>query len=147
MADVSTLDIAGSQWNFKDNDARSEIYATNYKFRIAQSYSTAESETGGIWVDGKKIYRRVFTKKDANFLGGEWLTLQTDDDLTVLEDIESLINARVSCYLTVNNIPWPEILNDILIRINHATQKIQYYSASKSNADAGAKIILEYTKK
>lgn len=59
MADVSILDIAGSQWNFKDNGARSEIYATNYKFNIAQSYSTAESETGGTWIDGKKIFRKV----------------------------------------------------------------------------------------
>lgn len=53
MADVSILDIAGSQWDFKDATARSVLSRTN-------KFSTTEIKTGMTWINGKPIYRKVF---------------------------------------------------------------------------------------
>lgn len=61
MADVSILDIAGSQWNFKDENARNQILALERKFSALTTYSTSEEiNTGKTWIDGKIIYRRSF---------------------------------------------------------------------------------------
>lgn len=147
MADVSILDIAGSQWSFKDNGARSEIYATNYKFQIAQSYSTAETDTGGTWIDGKKIYRRVFTKTTANYRAGSFIDLATSGDLSVLGDIGALVKSSVAGFQTIGGIPYPKALNNIVFRIDTVNKKIQYLTPDNYDMDAGSRVILEYTKK
>lgn len=146
MADVSILDIAGSQWNFKDNKARSEIYATNDKFKIAQSYSTAEIETGGTWIDGKKIYRRIFTKITADYSIGDYYDLSTNDDLSGLKDVETLVKSSVTGFHTTNGILYPKTINNIVFRIDIANRKIQYYTSHSYEMNAGSKVILEYTK-
>lgn len=61
MADVKILDINGSQWNFKDENARNQILAVERKFSALTTYSASEEiNTGKTWIDGKTIYRRTF---------------------------------------------------------------------------------------
>lgn len=60
MADVKILDIKGSKWNFKDEAARTRIETIEKKVDKNFTYSTEEKVIGE-WIDGKPIYRKVFT--------------------------------------------------------------------------------------
>ena len=60
MADVKIVNIKGQQWNFKDEAARIKIETIEQKVDKNFTYSTEEIDTGEKWINGKKIYRRVF---------------------------------------------------------------------------------------
>jgi hypothetical protein len=57
----------------------------------AESYSTEEVWTGGYWIDGKKIYRRVITVNVTTF-GDSYITLAND---TWVGNIDSIVNGGV----------------------------------------------------
>lgn len=50
---VFEMEIEGSVYPIEDKTARQEIQSLKI-------YATAEQDTGKVWIDGKKIYRRVF---------------------------------------------------------------------------------------
>jgi len=58
-----------------------------------ESYSTDEQLTGGTWIDGKPIYRKVFTGLNLSFASttGDWAKLSTSLDL----DYATLIKVDV----------------------------------------------------
>jgi hypothetical protein len=68
----------------------SDIYATKEYVNDVVSYSTDEQPTGGTWIDGKPIYRKVILNP----------TLNT----TLLTGVDDVVNYRVKrqCYSTVS---------------------------------------------
>lgn len=54
MSTVNKIDIDGVQWDIEDYSAREQISR-------AFTYSYDEIDTGKIWVNGEKIYRKVVT--------------------------------------------------------------------------------------
>lgn len=74
MADVKIIDIKGNRWNFKDENARTRIETIEEKINKNFTYSTEEVDTGEKWINGKKIYRRVFTG-DFGSIGGDFINL------------------------------------------------------------------------
>ena len=87
--DLSTLNIA-------DNDDELIIYDVSAsdskkitkKSLCNNSYSTTEEKTGGTWIDGKPIYRKVFTGLEF----GETTNAYTTTGAS-LPDADKLINA------------------------------------------------------
>ena len=86
MADVKTLDIKGSKWYFKDEDARTRIETIEGKVDKNFTYSTEEVDTGEKWIDGKPIYRKVLNINAVNLLN--WNYIPETDNLL----IEKIIN-------------------------------------------------------
>lgn len=87
MADVSILDINGSQWNFKDTEARNVLSRNN-------TYSTTEIKTGKTWINGKPIYRKIFNpllngviQQGYSQNGGNWY------GFTELQAADMVVNA------------------------------------------------------
>lgn len=74
MAVVKIVDIKGEQWDFKDEAARIKIETIEQKVDKNFTYSTEEIDTGEKWINGKKIYRRVFTG-DFGSIGGDFINL------------------------------------------------------------------------
>lgn len=60
MADVKIIDIDSEQWNIKDQEARNRITTLEEKITKNFIYSTDEVDTGEVWIDNKKIFRKVF---------------------------------------------------------------------------------------
>ena len=63
MADVKTVDIDGSQWSMKDQDARNKIAELETLISNNNTYSTEEIKTSKKWIDGKPIYRKIIFGK------------------------------------------------------------------------------------
>ena len=63
MADVKIVDIDGSQWAMKDQEARNKVTELETLFSNDNTYSTEEIKTSKKWIDGKPIYRKVIFGK------------------------------------------------------------------------------------
>lgn len=96
------------------------------------SYSTDEQLTGGTWIDGKPIYRKVVNKTFSITSGGSWC----DIGITI-SDIDKLIRTSVIRVEDCAN------LNDVLFNV--ASSKIFALRESALNS-SNFDVILEYTK-
>lgn len=61
MADVRKIDIKGTQWDIKDEVARSRLQTLEENFGSFTVYSETEMNTNQKWIDGKDIYRKVIS--------------------------------------------------------------------------------------
>lgn len=144
MADVSILDIAGSQWNFKDENARNKILALERKFSALSTYSTSEEiNTGKTWIDGKTIYRRTFD-----------LTLSSDNQhAVILPSGVTVVNYFASGVRKDNvKIGFPYLIPQdgtasaaFIMRENEYYFRAGYAFVS-SHCPMSAKLTVEYTK-
>lgn len=133
MADVKTLDIKGSKWNFKDEDARTRIETIEGKVNKNFTYSTEEVDTGEKWIDGKPIYRKVLNINPINIR--DWTPIPEVDNLNIKKIIKALIMG-----VEVTN-------QDCLIFPNvRRAQDGKFQFLSYSWAFTATAIILEYTK-
>lgn len=101
------------------------------------SYSTTEQKTGGYWIDGKPIYRKVFT--GLNFGGGTTGTWNNTG--VVIADIETIVEGvglRLAPSTSVH------CVNGFFSYGIGSNGNIQYYG---NNTSAGLNtLIIEYTK-
>jgi hypothetical protein len=58
------------------------------------SYSTTEQSTGGKWIDGKPIYRKVLEMTSPSAAGGSVLTNLTSLNINSLIDLNCMIYAN-----------------------------------------------------
>ena len=98
------------------------------------NYSTTEQKTGGTWIDGKPIYRKVLTGLNFGGDSGSWKNAGA-----TVSGAESLIKG------TVIRTQYNDILTSINVRIVPSTGVVQYYSVGTTFGGADI-IILEYTK-
>ena len=120
----ATSGLAENQQENVLNDVKNYVDNSN-------SYSTQEVKTGGTWIDGKPIYRKVLIAK--NFInGGEvgWAGLESD--------VASLnIDACLRCFAITNG---------------DGSRYLQFspakggFNSYWSGINSGSKIIMEYTK-
>lgn len=61
MADVRKIDIKGTQWDIKDEEARGRLKTLEENFNSFTVYSETEMNTNQKWIDGKDIYRKVIS--------------------------------------------------------------------------------------
>ena len=61
MADVRKIDIKGTQWDIKDEEARGRLKTLEENFSSFTVYSETEMNTNQKWIDGKDIYRKVIS--------------------------------------------------------------------------------------
>lgn len=97
------------------------------------SYSETEQKTGGVWIDGKPIYRKVFnglTFNVSSSWGNTGYTLQNCD--TVINAVVQQLSSSASVFASVS----------VQVVLTDGTIKVQ----SAQNFTNCNKIILEYTK-
>ena len=102
-----------------------------------QSYSTSEQLTGGTWIDGKPIYRRVYTGLSLGTTEKSWTSI----GVSLPSNLDKVINA------TAVNITSSTYRNDNLISIALVSRTLQYYTTNKYSSNIPNTLILEYTKK
>ena len=102
-----------------------------------QSYSTSEQLTGGTWIDGKPIYRRVYTGLSLGTTEKSWTSI----GVSLPSNLDKVINARAA------NITASTYRNDNLISIALVSRTLQYYTTNKYSSNIPNTLILEYTKK
>jgi hypothetical protein len=84
MSTVNKIDIDGVQWDIEDYYARERISS-------AFTYSYDEIDTGKIWVNGEKIYRKVV--KGSNYFDNvHWtgINIWNDNRQKIITDINMM---------------------------------------------------------
>lgn len=129
MSTVNKIDIDGVQWDIEDHYARERISS-------AFTYSYDEIDTGKIWVNGEKIYRKIVTGTNY-FDNGQWtdINVWNDNRVKILTDINmmaQMLNLR--CLQAGSN----------------ATNNLSFSTATNSGNGSSATgkylLIVEYTK-
>lgn len=69
--EISEINPDGNVYQLKDATARTETA----QIKAQKVYSTEEMDTGKKWIDGKSIYRRVFTGVSVPQNGDAYLTI------------------------------------------------------------------------
>ena len=65
---------------------------TSNAVAVANSYSTTEQKTGGVWIDGKPIYRKVWVLSSPISLSvNTWTTLSE----VVITNAESIVTVKL----------------------------------------------------
>ena len=100
----------------------------------AESYSTTETWTGGYWIDGKKIYRKVFDGLSFGGTTGSW----TNTGAT-LSNVDSLVKGIALRKNSSQN----SIINAMNFQMSGTN--IQYYLTT-STFGSSSRIVIEYTK-
>lgn len=105
-----------------------------------EGYSTAETDTGKTWIDGKRIYRKVYTGLSlATTTAGIWTA--TDIDASDIDCIthSDMIGIDSNTLYTEN-----EFVCDGIVAINKDTEKINIITVGY--AVTVKELVLEYTK-
>lgn len=136
--EISEVNPDGNVYQLKDSTARAglaQIGAQNV-------YSTTEVETGKKWIDGKLIYRKVFTLS---------LTI-TADDVTVIIPISSLPTIETMVHMegfqqvtTGGYVPMNSFLERLTYSKTEARNGIAFETKIARN-NVPVTIIIEYTK-
>ena len=98
------------------------------------NYSETEQKTGGTWIDGKPIYRKVWTGLSVGVSSGSWQNL----NLSNLPSIDNLIKGVAIRSATGDKY----VYNFISFRWNNSN--LYYKSTNAENAITD--VIIEYTK-
>ena len=89
MSTVNKIDIDGVQWDIEDYSAREQISR-------AFTYSYDEIDTGKIWVNGEKIYRKVVTGVNS-FDNISWtqISVWNDSGEKIITDINIMCSSAI----------------------------------------------------
>lgn len=128
-----TDDLAGGELIVSDAVTEGDLNpVTSNAVAKAVNYSTDEVKTGATWIDGKPIYRKVFTGLTRSSAAGQWI--DTGANVTGMNiGIIICFNAYDST-IAINR-------NAIDMRINDG--KLKYYTGFENPFDV---CTLEYTK-
>lgn len=95
------------------------------------SYSTEETLTGGTWIDGKPIYRKVLTGLSYRFEASSWNA--TNIDMT---GVDTLINIMAYNSGTFQTAYFTRVVSN----------KLQVYNSAEVAWGWNGPLVLEYTK-
>lgn len=142
MADVRKIDIKGTQWDIKDEVARSRLQTLEENFGSFTVYSETEMNTNQKWIDGKDIYRKVISGIS---YGNENISAQSGvtniDQLVNLYFLESGVTGAFKDNVFVGT----SRLNSNLA-INLKTGIISVTSRQSDITGTNAIFVIEYTK-
>lgn len=108
-----------------------------------QSYSTTETLTGGTWIDGKPIYRKVIENNTVS--GSGWQTLISSG----FESVKTMVKIYGILYTNdgyIISLPWGETSYAISVRFNTTNKKIYIKMESTAFYNRPYKLVFEYTK-
>lgn len=138
METVNQIEYNGALYNIQDAESQKNLV-----------YSQEETDTGKIWIDGKKIYRRVWKNKEAVDRLPINGTLEYTEDF--IGTIDSLCQAKIIASDSVTNYTnWSSgglSINSINNNSNYFRIKNINITESFSSLAGGIIIIWEYTKK
>lgn len=99
------------------------------------SYSTSEINTGKTWIDGKPIYRKVYSELSMGAPGNAWQSwsVTLPDNVGILVNSNVLRNDKTHCA-------------DVDTKINPTAGTIDYLNHTFNNSTGDIKVIIEYTK-
>lgn len=104
-------------------------------------YSTNEIKTNKVWIDGKPIYRKVYTGNAVK------------SGKVILEDDISFIDTIINAYGTAKSqYGWNWIIPnfssgyEVLVRMSDDTDDLQIYFGSNYTTSQIYKAVVEYTK-
>lgn len=142
IANIDTNEIVGtkevdlSSYTIVDRVAEGNLNpVTSNAVANALSYSTDETPTGGKWIDGKPIYRRVYTGLSYGNTTEAW----TNVGVTI-SNIGTTVNVQVLRTTSTAS----DFINDLNIRVL-STGDLQYYTKN-ALAPAANILVIEYTK-
>ena len=122
-----------------NSDYQGTLQAVMQYIRNMNSYSTEEKWTGGYWLDGKKVYRRVIGYS-GSISGASTVTLA--DLLPSANYVDTAINGRAIGLRDNNNLKKMSVSLDWwLLESNTKTVIVQILSTMYCK-----QIVLEYTK-
>ena len=110
MSTVNKIDIDGVQWDIEDYYARERISG-------AFTYSYDEIDTGKIWVNGEKIYRKVVTgTKYFDNVNWTQISVWNDSREKIITDINMMCGAAtLRCQQAgtnaINNLSFSTVTN------------------------------------
>lgn len=113
-----------------ENQQDSVINALN----VSRSYSTEETLTGKTWIDGKPIYRKVWTGLSIGVASGSWQNLS----LTDIPSIDTLVKGLAIRSVTGDKF----VYNYVSFRWTNSILSYKSTNAESAMTD----IIIEYTK-
>lgn len=138
METVKQIEYNGALYDIQDAEAQKNLV-----------YSQEETDTGKIWIDGKKIYRRIWKNKemiDKLPIDG---TLEYTEDF--IKTIDSLCEAKIIASDSVANLTnWSSgglSVNSINNVLSYFRIKNINITETFSSLVGGVTIIWEYTKK
>lgn len=118
--------------------------------QVEDKYSTTEIKTGGIWIDGKPIYRRVFQGTMVN--NGAFSTYEE----SIPSSIEVIVNHHAfikdTSSLGISNVPFVDggfngftVDNQVSIRIDLYGNNFVVFSSGNTEPSP-VYVVIEYTK-
>ena len=118
-----------------NNDSQFDTYSCDYINKM-DVYSTSETKTNKVWIDGKPIYRKVIVLQTPALIGNSWTTVASASisglNISTITDLKTLSD---------NNICWTGTISKI------SNGNLQLYNIGVSGTDWYVKtLILEYTK-
>lgn len=91
-----------AEWNALTEEEKSvyslRCFTDGSGGEIVDNYSTVETKTNKVWIDGKPIYRKVFDGLSINVTPSAWTSTSI-----VLTDCETLIGVFVPAMLDLNS--------------------------------------------
>ena len=121
-----------------DTDPTYQPYAmTNQQLTGNMIYSTSEVDTGKIWTDGKKIYRKIYTELDMGSASSNaW---QDFANITPPTNFSQLISANV---VRTDNV----FCDGLPVKVDVQNNKIQYINPLFASTTGSTILTIEYTK-
>lgn len=132
-AEADLTDLEENQIVATQDNGNNNRFVTQSEYKVDNTYSTTETDTGKTWIDGKKIYRRVL-EVSVSFTSGTWAYVSYSND------IESLLYVGL-IHKFPNDTSKFTICNPTSTSFN--ANQVSFLVANSSSA---SKIILEYTK-
>lgn len=108
---------------------------TNQQLTGDMIYSTSEVDTGKIWIDGKKIYRKVYSDLSMGSPNNAWQSWS----VTLPSDVELLINSSVLRHDKT-------YCADVCTKLNPNAGTVDYLNHTFNSSTGDIKLIIEYTK-
>ena len=136
MADVKIVDIDGSQWNMKDQEARNKIAELETLISNNNTYSTEEIKTSKKWIDGKPIYKKIIFGK---------ITETAQNINHQIENIDSYV--KLEPYMVINKMLYPSFNTGNYYFTIFALSKTQLgLQTIEGYINNNYRVTLEYTK-
>lgn len=141
MAEIEKIAIQGTEYDLSDTTARAAVETLDNKIKAQDTYSTEEVDTGRTWINGKKIYSKIFqfTK-----------TVNAEEQLFPID--EMYINNCIG--LNILRASTPTLIFNgsyggslyYFVGIRPKSKSVQIYSSISSEVQIQAVIEILYTK-
>lgn len=119
------------------------ITTNTTKITNLQTYSTSETNTGKTWIDGKPIYRKVFSFTTPNDNNDYTITTNISNMMTALYCYGGIIQGNGSLTPIPTAIDFSGVIYSTSVRVY---QSNIVYKGNAAYGNSSAYVVIEYTK-